>query len=102
MSVQVVEDEVDDLALGDAASSRSRKSRKTSLGLVGVTIPDHPAGVNEEPGGEAASAATDVLDRSLAQLTRSGRKAIGKATLEGLGKVFSSAQTIGPSAGGWR
>jgi len=42
--------------------------------------PDDPAGMHEEPGGEAASVVTDVLDRPSAQLTRSGRQATGPST----------------------
>jgi hypothetical protein len=39
MSVEVVEDEVDDLAVGYIGVSRLRKSTKTSLGLLDVTMP---------------------------------------------------------------
>jgi len=57
MSVQVVEDEVDDLALGDACVEQIEEVEEDLLGPVRSDHPDDPAGVDEEPCGEAAIAA---------------------------------------------
>jgi hypothetical protein len=66
VSVEVVEHEVDDLALGYGGVEQVEEGEEHLLGPCWGDRPYHSTGVDEQPGGKTPGAVADILDRSAA------------------------------------
>jgi len=79
VGVQVVEHEVDDLPAGDVCIEQVEEVQED---LLRTSRRDHAhdlAGVDEEPGGQATGAVTDVLDGAPAELAGSSWEQVGES-----------------------
>src|SRR5215467_11495330 len=70
VDVEVVENKVDDLAVGDLGVQLGEEGDELLPTTAGIDLAEDAAGVDFERGEQAAGAVADVLERALGEFTR--------------------------------